>query len=211
MKKNSKYKIIHYNRRHFIIDINRNKLTFVFPLLNYVIRHKLIEINGEELLKIKTEYISEQRKKINSSIGWLGGGISTVLGRFISPLIGRAFFKNNIIIGIVILLVLLIPLLIIKYIVDAKNEKKLKIRLRQSEIRAFILPNKKEVIKNIFFNIFFGGQFLFLAIGTIIEDESHFIFSLGILTYFTFILFQNLILYSQSTITGRIGGIKWKQ
>lgn len=123
--------------------------------MNYVIRHKLIEINGEELLKIKTEYISEQRKKINSSIGWLGGGISTVLGRFISPLIGRAFFKNNIIIGIVILLVLLIPLLIIKYIVDAKNEKKLKIRLRQSEIRAFILPNKKEVIKNILFNIFF--------------------------------------------------------
>ncbi|PNZ85330.1 DUF443 family protein, partial [Staphylococcus pettenkoferi] len=45
IEKNGKYKIVNYNNKIFIIDINKSKLTYIFPLLNYVIKHKMIEIS----------------------------------------------------------------------------------------------------------------------------------------------------------------------
>ncbi|MFC1451355.1 DUF443 family protein, partial [Bacillus cereus] len=45
IEKNSKFKLIHYENRYFIIDLNRNKLTYIFPLLNYLTKQVLIEID----------------------------------------------------------------------------------------------------------------------------------------------------------------------
>ncbi|MDU9352044.1 DUF443 family protein [Staphylococcus warneri] len=54
--------MIHYENRHFIIDLNRNKLTYIFPLLNYVTRQVLIEIDKDTLGNIRTNHINENKK-----------------------------------------------------------------------------------------------------------------------------------------------------
>ncbi|MGC7604692.1 DUF443 family protein [Staphylococcus epidermidis] len=59
IEKNSKFKLIHYENKYFIIDLNRNKLTYIFPLLNYFTRQVLIEIDKDTLGNIRTNHINE--------------------------------------------------------------------------------------------------------------------------------------------------------
>ncbi|WP_179211105.1 DUF443 family protein, partial [Staphylococcus epidermidis] len=63
LEKNSKYKLIHYKNRHFIIDINRSKLTFIFPLLNYITKQLLIEIDENEINKVKIGNLTKDVKR----------------------------------------------------------------------------------------------------------------------------------------------------
>ncbi|MBO1996343.1 DUF443 family protein [Staphylococcus epidermidis] len=56
--------MIHYENRYFIIDLNRNKLTYIFPLLNYLTKQVLIEIDKNEISKIKTESMKKIRPKM---------------------------------------------------------------------------------------------------------------------------------------------------
>ncbi|MFW3602735.1 DUF443 family protein [Staphylococcus caprae] len=58
IKKNSKYKLIHYRDSHYIIDLNQNKLTYIFPLLNYVTRKSLVEVKEKDLNDIRLTPIS---------------------------------------------------------------------------------------------------------------------------------------------------------
>ena len=45
IEKNSKYKIINFDNSYYIINLNRNKIFYIFPLLNYITRQPLIEVN----------------------------------------------------------------------------------------------------------------------------------------------------------------------
>ncbi|WP_319805876.1 DUF443 domain-containing protein [Staphylococcus epidermidis] len=47
-----------------MIDLNRNKLTYIFPLLNYLTRQVLIEIDKNEISKVKTESLKKIRPKM---------------------------------------------------------------------------------------------------------------------------------------------------
>ncbi|POA09092.1 hypothetical protein CD039_06730, partial [Staphylococcus argensis] len=108
IEKNSKYKIIHYDNRHFIIDINRNKFTFIFPLLNYFSRQQLIEIDNEELRKINTSYISEEYKeKINTATSW-GTGIGLFIVFLTRSVVDYMDFPTNVFLNVFFLLISII-------------------------------------------------------------------------------------------------------
>ncbi|MCT1831411.1 hypothetical protein PYL11_00735 [Staphylococcus epidermidis] len=47
-----------------MIDLNRNKLTYIFPLLNYLTKQVLIEIDKNEISKVKTESFKKIRPKM---------------------------------------------------------------------------------------------------------------------------------------------------
>lgn len=54
---------MHYNDEHFIIDSNRNIITYVFPLFNYFNKQKLIKISEEEMYNIRRPYIIDKQKE----------------------------------------------------------------------------------------------------------------------------------------------------
>ena len=61
--KNSKYKLIHYRDSHYIIDLNQNKLTYIFPLLNYVTRKSLVEVKEKTLMILQLSSLQKRKKK----------------------------------------------------------------------------------------------------------------------------------------------------
>ena len=89
-----------------------------------------------------------------------------------------------------------------------EKKKKLKIRMSKNKMSAFVWPNVKELFKNI--NIILSFIIIALVFGFIIRNQSNYIYILGIMLVLSFILFQNVLLYAQTEILGKIGKIKSK-
>ncbi|MBM0846673.1 DUF443 family protein [Staphylococcus epidermidis] len=205
MKKNSKFKLIHYENRYFIIDLNRNKLTYILPLLNYLTKQILIEIDKDTLGNIRKNHINE-----NNVLGSIGTGIGVLFGILSKPILDYMNFTTNLLLNIILVLIAIIPLITLKEIINRKKKKKLKIRMSKNKVSAFVWPNFKELFKNIIINIILSFIIIALVFGFIIQNQSNYIYILGIMLVLSFILFQNVLLYAQTEISGKIGKIKSK-
>ncbi|WP_083327793.1 DUF443 family protein [Staphylococcus sp. HMSC62A08] len=208
MEKNSKYKIINYDNTYYIINLNRNKIFYIFPLLNYITRQPLIEVNENDLYNIKTAYISKADKNKRDSLNILGAGTAVLIATLTRSLIDNLNFSTNILINIMFVLIAIIPIVLIKSIVDRKKKTKLGIELSYAERKAFILPNSKVLFQNIIYNLPITFIFIATTYGFLWLKQTNIIFVFGIMIFLTFILFQNVILYAQTTIDGKIGEIK---
>lgn len=205
IEKNSKFKLIHYENRYFIIDLNRNKLTYIFPLLNYLTKQVLIEIDKDTLGNIRKNHINE-----NNALGSIGTGIGVLFGILSKPILDYMNFTTNLVLNIILVLIAIIPLITLKEIINRKKKKKLKIRMSKNKMSAFIWPNFKELFKNIIINIILSFIIIALVFGFIIQNQSNYIYIFGIMLVLSFILFQNVLLYAQTEISGKIGKIKSK-
>ncbi|WP_367227108.1 DUF443 family protein [Staphylococcus warneri] len=204
VEKNSKFKLIQYENRYFIIDLNRNKLTYIFPLLNYFTRQVLVEIDKDTLDNIRTNHINENK---NNALGSIGTGIGVLFATLTKPILDYMNFTTNLLLNIILVLTSIIPLIILKEIIDRKK-KKIEIRMSKNKMSAFVWPNFKEFLKNIIINIILSFIIIALILGFIIQNQSNYIYILGIMLLLSFILFQNVLLYAQTEITGKIGKIK---
>lgn len=204
IEKNSKFKLIQYENRYFIIDLNRNKLTYIFPLLNYFTRQVLVEIDKDSLDNIRTNHINENK---NNALGSIGTGIGVLFATLTKPILDYMNFTTNLLLNIILVLTSIIPLIILKEIIDRKK-KKIEIRMSKNKMSAFVWPNFKEFLKNIIINIILSFIIIALVLGFIIQNQSNYIYILGIMLLLSFILFQNVLLYAQTEITGKIGKIK---
>lgn len=205
IEKNSKFKLIHYENRYFIIDLNRNKLTYIFPLLNYLTKQVLIEIDKDTLGNIRKNHINE-----NNALGSIGTGIGVLFGILSKPILDYVNFTTNLVLNIILVLIAIIPLITLKEIINRKKKKNLKIRMSKNKMSAFIWPNFKELFKNIIINIILSFIIIALVFGFIIQNQSNYIYIFGIMLVLSFILFQNVLLYAQTEISGKIGKVKSK-
>ncbi|KAK61272.1 tandem five-TM domain protein [Staphylococcus lugdunensis VCU148] len=98
IKNNSKYKIIHDGEKHYVIDLNRNKLTYIFPLLNYLLPHRLMEISDDAYFSLTTVQQSVERKVKNMMITLIGIVIlfiyyrANVVDNFFSKTLSSAYY-----------------------------------------------------------------------------------------------------------------------
>ncbi|MCG2085517.1 DUF443 family protein [Staphylococcus epidermidis] len=205
VEKNSKFKLIHHESRYFIIDLNRNKLTYIFPLLNYFTRQVLVEIDKDTLDNIRTNHINE-----NNVLGSIGTGIGVLFATLTKPILDYMNFTTTLLLNIILVLIAIIPLITLKEIIDRKKKKEFEIRMSKNRMSAFVWPNFKEFFKNIIINFILSFIILALVFGFIIQNQSNFIYLLGIILVLSFILFQNVLLYAQTEISGKIGKIKHK-
>ena len=153
IKKNSKYKLIHYRDSHYIIDLNQNKLTYIFPLLNYVTRKSLVEVKEKDLNDIKTIFTSKEEKEKRDSLTILASGISGFIAITTKSITDYLEFTTNMYINVFILLLTILPTLAFKNIFDNKK-KKIMIRSTEVQAYAFVLPSKKYIFQNIFLYTF---------------------------------------------------------
>ncbi|MCG1148788.1 DUF443 family protein [Staphylococcus epidermidis] len=208
MEKNSKFKLIHYENRYFIIDLNRNKLTYIFPLLNYLTKQVLIEIDKNEISKVKTE--SLKKNKTKNAITSLSIGASVLIGYSVKPLGNYLDFSTTYTLNIILILIAIVPILLIKGVVNKNKKFKLQLYLKNDTFRAHVLPNNKKVVKNILLNFIVTFLFVAMICGFIFQKESNFIYLIAISLLLATILFQNVLLYAQTEISGKIGKIKSK-
>ncbi|MCG2172730.1 DUF443 family protein [Staphylococcus epidermidis] len=208
MEKNSKFKLIHYENRYFIIDLNRNKLTYIFPLLNYLMKQVLIEIDKNEISKVKTD--SLKKNKTKNAITSLSIGASVLIGYLVKSLGNYLDFSTTYTLNIILILIAIVPILLIKDVVNKNKKFKLQLYLKNDTFRAHVLPNNKEVVKNILLNFIVTFLFVAMICGFIFQKESNFIYLIAISLLLATILFQNVLLYAQTEISGKIGKVKSK-
>ncbi|MCY6991643.1 DUF443 family protein [Staphylococcus argensis] len=209
MEKNSKYKIVNYNSQLFIIDINKSKLTYIFPLLNYVIRHKMIEISEIDKSNINISHLDEDDKKLGNKLGFLGAGIGPFISVIGRPLLDYMNFRTNFLLNIFLILIAIISSLFIKSLVDRK--KKISLSNNKCKAYAFVLPEIKHIIKNILINIILIFFIVMLSIGTITLRISSVIFILGIMMFTIILSSQNVYIYDKINTRGKIGGVRWRK
>lgn len=164
-----------------------------------------MKVNENDLYNIKTAYISKADKNKRDSLNILGAGTAVLIATLTRSLIDYLNFSTNIFINIIFLLIAIIPIVLIKSIVDRKKKTKLGIELSYAESKAFILPNSKVLFQNIIYNLPITFIFIATAYGFLWLKQTNIIFVFGIMIFLTFILFQNVILYSQTKIDGKIG------
>ncbi|WP_313959497.1 DUF443 family protein [Staphylococcus epidermidis] len=208
IEKNSKFKLIHYENRYFIIDLNRNKLTYIFPLLNYLMKQVLIQIDKNEISKVKTD--SLKKNKTKNAITSLSIGASVLIGYLVKSLGNYLDFSTTYTLNIILILIAIVPILLIKGVVNKNKKFKLQLYLKNDTFRAHVLPNNKEVVKNILLNFIVTFLFVAMICGFIFQKESNFIYLIAISLLLATILFQNVLLYAQTEISGKIGKVKSK-
>ena len=71
-----------------------------------------------------------------------------------------------------------------------------------------MLPENNVVIKNILLNLIVTFLVIVLTLGFVIEEQSNYIYIFGMMAILACILFQNVLLYAQTKIPGKIGTIK---
>ncbi|MBX5318194.1 DUF443 family protein [Staphylococcus caprae] len=202
--------MVYYNGKHYIINLNRNKLSFVFPMLNYLTLQPLEELNEQELKDIKTTNISKEVEENRSALIWISTGIGTFISIMARPIVDSFDFSNNILLNLLLVSIVVIPMILIKYKSDKVYKKKIGKLKQNPNQKAFILPKLSILIKNILINVIFTLSFLLLLYEFLFSKESNYLYIFGIIVFFFIILFQNSILYGQTKIEGTMGKIKGK-
>lgn len=51
--KNPRYKLIELNQKKYLIDLESNYFTYLFPPLNWILKKELIEVSNDKLNEIE--------------------------------------------------------------------------------------------------------------------------------------------------------------
>ena len=203
--------MIHYENRYFIIDLNRNKLTFIFPLLNYVTRSRLIVLKDEDISQIKTSFISKEEKEKREFLTSFVTVISFLISITTKFILDYLQFYTNVYIIVLLLIMTILPAFLFKFIFDKNKKHQFNDKTSDRQVYALVLPKIKYIVQNIFLYIIFLFFFIMSVAGLITLEKTNIIFIIGIIMSVMCILFQNVLLYAQTEITGKIGRIKWKR
>lgn len=136
---------------------------------------------------------------------------SLFIGFIGRPFIDYMDFKTNVVLNILLLVIILFPLIILKGVINLRNREKINISQDRYIGKALVLPNTKEMLKNILINTLLTLFVIAVSLGTIKLKESSIIYILVIMVAFSLILFQNRLLYNKTTIEGKISKIKLKK
>lgn len=205
IKGNSKYKLIKYEGKNYVIDLNSNKLSYIFPLLNYFTPHKLIEVSLNDINNEKS--ITKNEDKFNEALLSLSVGITVILGVLLRPLFDYGNFPSSRIFNLLIILLTNFALILTKFIFDKRKRDVLALKNRTNVKLAYILPNFKIVIKNTVLYLILSFLYLMSLIAFYSMENSNIFFILTMIIFLLLILFQNIRLYGKIKIYGKISEI----
>lgn len=169
--------------------------------MNYITKQLLIEIDENEINKVKIGNLTKDVKR--DAITNLSIGLSVLIGVLTMPLIDYLNFSMIYTLKIILVLVAYIPLFAIKWKVNKNKGRKLQLYSKKGNCRAFVLPKNNVVIKNILLNLIVTFLVIVLTLGFVIEEQSNYIYIFGMMAILACILFQNVLLYAQTKIPGK--------
>ncbi|ARJ13279.1 DUF443 family protein [Staphylococcus lugdunensis] len=205
IKNNSKYKIIHDGEKHYVIDLNRNKLTYIFPLLNYLLPHRLMEISDDAYFSLTTVQQSVESKVKNMMITLIGIVILFIYYR--ANVVDNFFLKHY---PPLIIIALMVLIFIIKWLIDKRKRKRLNIEQIETEKRAYIFPEIFTMVISIILYVIAVVSFVFLSFkifGSMGEPRLN---SNVLIIMLAIILSFDQLLYSNSETSGKMSHIKVK-
>ncbi|WP_323703672.1 DUF443 family protein [Mammaliicoccus sp. Dog046] len=178
---NSRYKVIEYNNKSYLIDTASYPLSFIFPMINWIRPMKAYELSDDELKSINTEDFAP--KKQNNNNTWMIIGGTTFLSSIIKPFATLLDLQITHFLNLIICFLLLMFVFSSRYILHRKCA--LDFPIKSSNLTFKMKPTKNNVIKTLYF---YGGC-LFIALLTLavlLDNASN------ILIYFSFAMFSFL-------------------
>ncbi|MCD8853864.1 DUF443 family protein [Staphylococcus epidermidis] len=194
--KNPRYKLIELNQKKYLIDLESNYFTYLFPPLNWILKKELIEVSNDKLNEI--EYDDNNNKEQAKNIGCVSGGGGVLIATLMRPFMDLMDVPSNQFINS---LIVIVTVLVIVFIRGSLRKKwDLKIKSNKTHIIKCIVRSK---LKHMFFVIGSYLMFLLLSlliIGLIFGVENNLMIYIGSPLIFFMFSLMNLITYDNEEV-----------
>ncbi|MCG1791647.1 DUF443 family protein [Staphylococcus epidermidis] len=193
--KNPRYKLIELDQKKYLIDLESNYFTYLFPPLNWILKKELIEVSNDKLNEI--EYDDNNNKEQAKNIGCVSGG-GVLIATLMRPFMDLMDVPSNQFINS---LIVIVTVLVIVFIRGSLRKKwDLKIKSNKTHIIKCIVRSK---LKHMFFVIGSYLMFLLLSlliIGLIFGVENNLLIYIGSPLIFFMFSLMNLITYDNEEV-----------
>lgn len=193
--KNPRYKVIELNKTKYLIDLESNYVTYLLPMLNWILDKELIEVSRETLEKI--EYDNNTNKEQTKGLGWLAGGGGVLFATLMRPFMDLMNIPSNLFINLLIVILSIIIVVFIRAYLRKKWD--LKLKQKNHVIKCKVRSNAKHMFTAIALYFMFLLQSIFM-ISLIFGVKNNLIIYIGLpIIIFVFSL-TNLITYDNNEV-----------
>ena len=193
--KNPRYKVIELNKTKYLIDLESNYVTYLLPMLNWILDKELIEVSRETLEKI--EYDNNTNKEQTKGLGWLAGGGGVLFATLMRPFMDLMNIPSNLFINLLIVILSIIIVVFIRAYLRKKWD--LKLKENNPRMNCKMRPTFKYMI------VATGAYLLFLVLSIfmfplIFLEKINILMCLCSLTFFFFFSIMNIIAYDNEEV-----------
>ena len=193
--KNPRYKVIELNKTKYLIDLESNYVTYLLPMLNWILDKELIEVSRETLEKI--EYDNNTNKEQTKGLGWLAGGGGVLFATLMRPFMDLMNIPSNLFINLLIVILSIIIVVFIRAYLRKKWD--LKLKENNPRMNCKMRPTFKYMIVAI------GAYLLFLVLSIfmfplIFLEKINILMCLCSLTFFFFFSIMNIIAFDNEEV-----------
>ncbi|MCO4326847.1 DUF443 domain-containing protein [Staphylococcus agnetis] len=195
VKHNVRYKLLHVNNEFYLIDLQKNILSYVFPMINWFPK-SCYKIDSEAYEKLLNKGV---HKKSNTSMIM---GCIVLFSVLLRPLLKYVYAPISVFVGISMVLVALTLTVILQLFFRKKTE------IYKSNLpttcKLTIIPKLKHLI---YFIIFYVYSILFLSIGytmLFVYKEINYIMYLVWFLQMIIFTFINIVSYNKEIVTVKL-------
>ncbi|QIH76644.1 DUF443 family protein [Macrococcoides canis] len=196
-----RYRFLYLNKKEYLLDLNANKLAFIFPFIYLFTGIKAYEITHEE-----SRHLGYDNPK-PSFIFQAAPGIGVLLSVLLRPYIGRFEFVSNTIVIIFLLIIIFIFNIILRIYMSKTAEVKLK--MSNDPIILQIKPRLKDILFVTLVSIF-SGILVFLTIYLLLFYEQNYLFLIFLFFFIFPISITHFSLYRPGNVEVRYIGSYFK-
>ncbi len=193
--KNPRYKLIELDQKKYLIDLESNYFTYLFPPLNWILKKELIEVSNDKLNEI--EYDDNNNKEQAKNIGCVSGGGGVLIATLMRPFMDLMDVPSNQFINS---LIVIVTVLVIVFIRGSLRKKwDLKLKENNPRMNCKMRPTFKYMIVAI------GAYLLFLVLSIfmfplIFLEKINILMCLCSLTFFFFFSIMNIIAFDNEEV-----------
>ncbi|WP_323703666.1 DUF443 family protein [Mammaliicoccus sp. Dog046] len=193
--KNSRYNIINYNNKNYLVDTEQSYWSYIFPMINWILPMKAYELFDEEYNALQQQEAMSNAQKKNR--GLFAGGMAVFLSSLLRPITGLIDMDISIFVNLIITLLLILTVCYWRYSLRRKNKLDLSVANNNS---TFILwPSIKHIGICICFYLFCLFAITVFSYSLFIDD-ANFIMYIVLLIFSACLLFINTTTYGEGPI-----------
>ncbi|WP_323703671.1 DUF443 family protein [Mammaliicoccus sp. Dog046] len=193
--KNSRYKLITHHDEHYLVDIEQNYWSYIFPIINWFSPMKAYKLSDEEYNAAQQQEAMSNAQQKNR--GLFVGGMVVLLSSILRPISYLLELEISDFVNIINAILLILAACCWRYTLRQKNT--LDFHAINKESTFIIRPPMKHIFRSLgFYFISLFGIFLFSYI--IFTGYSNLIMYGGLLLFSFYLLFSNTTTYIDGPI-----------
>ncbi|MDU9352042.1 DUF443 family protein [Staphylococcus warneri] len=177
----NRYKLVVYNRKFYIFDIEKNILTYVFPFINYLFPRCLREID----LITAEQLMTKQRPQVKKSNFVFPIVISILISTMLRTVVHQFDISISATFLIFSVIISILSVLVLRQWLSYSNNKQINIQYNDHKIKAILIPQYKYIFKSVGVYCYLGIMYVLGMYAFIISHKFNiFILLMGMIVLF---------------------------